>query len=516
MKGSLSMRKFKEILRLNKAGLSQRQIAHSLSISLGVVHKYLTLARLASLSWPLQEGLDDQELKKLLFQRKRSGHQKHYTPPDCEWVYKELKHKGVTLRLLHEEYKSLYPETFYQYTKFCDIYQRWKKQQALSCRQTYQAGDCLCVDYTGPTVPITDKHTGRLHKASIFVAVLAASHYTYAEATLDQTLGNWIGSHCRAFTFFGGVASLIIPDNLKSGVSQAHRYDPDINPAYSDMAAYYNTAIMPARPYKPKDKARVEGAVQGVERWILAKLRHHTFYSLSELNEAIKKLLKELNEKPFQKREGSRYSHFKAYEEKALKPLPASPYDYALFKRLKVTPDYHIPYEQHYYSVPYTYVGEKVELRITAHTLEVLAKGQRIASHTRSFYPGKTTLPEHQPPHHRKHCEWTPESCFKWAADLGHATEQVMKKISQKGGHPQQLYRFFLGFLKLRRYFGPHRLEAACQRALFYEQVSYKKIHAILEKGLDKEPLPFKPDDPLPIEHENIRGPRYYKNHQQL
>lgn len=229
------MRKLKEILRLHAAGLSQRQIAHSLSISLGVVHKYLSLARLASLSWPLKEGLDDGELKKLLFQRKRSGHQKTYTPPECEWIYKELKHKGVTLRLLHEEYKSLYPETFYQYTKFCEIYQQWKKQQQLSCRQTYQAGDRLFVDYAGPTVPIIDKQTGLTHEASIFVAVLGASHYTYAEATLDQTLENWITSHKRAFTFFGGVPFLLVPDNLKQGVHKACPYDPDLNPTYAGL-----------------------------------------------------------------------------------------------------------------------------------------------------------------------------------------------------------------------------------------------------------------------------------------
>jgi transposase len=376
MKGPLSMRKITEILRLHASGLKQRQIARSLNISIGVVHKYLALAQAAGISWPLEADMDDKQLKAHLFQKGQTCKPESYVPPDCEWIHKELKHKGVTLKLLHEEYKLLYPQAHYQYTQFCFIYQSWKKKQRLSLRQVHKAGESLFVDYAGPTIPITDIKTGEVFQACIFVAVLGASNYTYAEATRDQSLYSWIGSHVRAFDYFGGVPELLVPDNLKAGVSKAHPYDPDLNPSYTDMAAYYGTAILPARPYRPKDKPKVENAVLVVERWILARLRHQQFTSLDALNQAIWALLEELNHKPFQKLPGTRYSQFKELEQSALKPLPAKPYEYATFKRQLVNVDYHVEVDKHYYSVPYAYVKEVVDIRITAHTLEILKDGQ--------------------------------------------------------------------------------------------------------------------------------------------
>jgi len=369
----------------------------------------------------------------------------------------------------------------------------------------------MFTDYAGPTIPITDIHTGNILQASIFVAVLGASSYTYAEATWDQTLANWIGSHVRAFNFFEGVPCLLIPDNLKAGVSHACRYDPDINPSYADMATYYNTAILPARPYKPRDKPKVENGVLVVERWILARLRHTVFYSLYELNQAISALLTELNNKPFQKMQGSRYSQFKELEQPSLKPLPARPYEYAQFKRLRVGVDYHLEIEKHYYSVPYQYAREEVEVRLTTHTLEILSQGQRIASHERHYSPGITTCPAHMPESHRKHQEWTPESCLAWGLSIGSSTHSLLSQIFQQKSHPRQVYRLFLGLLKLVRYFGEKRLEDACRRGVFYESYSYKKLKAILEKGLDQETLPIPSEEKQPIEHANIRGSHYYR-----
>lgn len=509
-KGTISMRKIKEILRLQASGLKQRQIARSLNLSIGVVNKYLHLAQEAKVTWPLPEDMDEVTLKAILLKQDRGSIPPSYILPDCEWIHRELKHKGVTLQLLHKEYKSQYPQGHYQYTQFCHTYREWSKKQHLSLRQIHKAGEEMFVDYAGPKVPITDLHTREVSYASIFVAVLGASDYTYVEATWDQSLKNWIGSHVRAFNFFEGVPFLVVPDNLKSGVSNACRYDPDINPSYAEMIAYYNTAVLPARPYKPRDKPKAENAVLIVERWVLARLRHKVFYSLHELNQAIHSLLVELNNQPFQKIPGSRYSQFKELEQPHLKPLPARPYEYAEFKRLRASIDYHIEVEKHYYSVPYQYAREEVDVRLTSHVIEILSNGQRIASHERHYGPGVTTCPAHMTEPHRKHQEWTPESCLDWGLTIGISTHSLINNLFQSKSHPRQVYRLFLGLLKLVKYFGEKRLENACKRAVFYGICSYKKIQAILEKGLDQEPLPLYKEETQPIEHSNIRGSHYY------
>lgn len=504
MRKTLTMKKVKEIARLKALGLSQRQIARSLNISKGVVHKYLSKLEDKGLQWPLVE--DEQSLQKAIL-----SVQGKFVEPDYALIYQELKVKGVTLLLLHEEYKQTHPDRPYSYTQFCSLYRRWKKTQKLSLRQIHQGGDKLFIDYAGPKVTIVNPQTGESEQASLFIAVMGASQYTFAEATWDQSLENWLGSHVRAFQYFGGIPALLVPDNLKSGVSQACAYDPDINPAYAELAVHYDTAVMPARPYKPQDKAKVENGVLLVERWILARLRHQTFYSLAEVNQEIRRLLDHLNNKAFQKMPGSRLSVFEQLDKPALKPLPLKPYAYARFKRLRVNPDYHLEIDQHFYSVPYYYVGETVDIRLSAHVVEVYLKGVRIASHERKKVQGMTTLSEHQPPSHRHHQQWSVEASLKWALTIGPATHQLLSFLYTHKKHDQQKYRLFLGFAQLARYFSEKRLEQACQRANCLGVYCYKRLAESLKNKLDQEPLPnSQPIEIPPIPHGNIRGASYY------
>ena len=430
--------------------------------------------------------------------------------PDYVWIYQELKHKGVTLKLLHEEYQRQFPDNHYLYTQFCYYYRQWQKSQKdISLRQVYKGGDQLFIDYAGPTVPIIDKTNGEIQQASIFIAVLGASDFVYIEATWNQQLENWIGSHVRAFEDLGGVPALLVPDNLKQGVTKACPYDPDLNPTYADMAAYYGCAIMPARPYKPRDKSKVENTVLIVERWILARLRHHVFYSLEELNNTLKDLRKQLNLEPFQKLPGCRLSQFKEVDQPYLKPLPPKPYVYALFKRKRVGKDYHVEVDKHFYSVPYSYARQEVEVRMTAHIIEVYSNGKRIACHERQLKPGFTSLTIHQPDNHRHHVGWTVESALKWAQNIGNYTYQLLLDLFNLKSHSQQQYRLFLGFKKLSRCFGDKRLEAACHHTLKQEAGSYKRIKLILEKGLDRQALPKDSTDQPPIDHHNIQQPSF-------
>jgi transposase len=359
-------------------------------------------------------------------------------------------------------------------------------------------------------VKIRDRGTGKEREAEIFVAVLGASNYTYAEATWDQGLASWIGSHIRAFEYFGGVAEIIVPDNLKSGVSRACRYEPDINPTYQEMAAHYGTAIIPTRVRKPKDKAKVEAGVQVVERWILACLRNRIFFSLAELNEAISELLKKLNGRPFKKLKGSRLLWFEAIEREVLKALPQSRYEFAEWKKARVNIDYHVELKGHYYSVPYLLVQEEVELRSTVSTVEILYRGRRVASHRRDDQPGRhTTEREHMPKSHQQYLEWTPSRIIRWAGKVGEATAQVVEAIINTRQHPEQGYRSCLGIMRLGNRYSDERLEAACRRAIAIRGFSYKSVRSILEKGLDKQPLFPARQIPL-INHENIRGGNYY------
>jgi transposase len=426
-------------------------------------------------------------------------------------VHRELLRPGVTLQLLWEEYKERHPQG-YQYTWFCQHYRDWSQRIDVVMRQHHRAGETLFVDYAGQTVPIIDRHSGEARPAQIFVAVLGASNYTYAEASWSQQIEDWLLSHSRALEFFGGVPQHIVPDNLKAGVSKAHRYEPELNPSYAEWAAHYGVAVVPARVRRPRDKAKVESAVLVVERWILARLRHATFFSLDELNQAIAKLLQDLNQRPFKKLPGSRQQWFDELERPALQPLPAERYVFARWKKARVNIDYHIDIERHYYSVPYQLARQEVEARIAAHTVEVFYRGQRVAAHRRSHQPGRhSTVAEHMPKAHREYAEWSPQRLQHWAAQSGPQTRELIGRILDSRRHPPQAFRSCLGILRLGKSYGNARLEAACRRALAIGGLSYKSVESILKRQLDQQPLPTTntPTEPLP-EHANIRGARYY------
>ena len=505
------MRKIKEVLRLKwVSGLSNRQIAASCGIGRPTVSEYLRRAELAGLRWPLPDDLDEARLERLLFPPPPDLPAQQRGIPDWANIHGELKRPGVTLFLLWQEYRQAYPDG-YQYSWFCEHYRAWQGKLDLVMRQDHRAGEKLFVDYAGQTVPVIDQTTGEIRQAQIFVAVLGASNYTYAEATWSQSLPDWIGSHVRTFRFLGGVPELVVPDNLRAGVSKAHRYEPDTNPTYQDMASHYGVAILPTRVRKPRDKAKVESGVLVVERWILASLRHRQFFSLTELNAAISDLLGKLNARSFRKLPGCRRDHFEQLDRPALRPLPAEPYVYAEWKKARVHIDYHVAIDGHYYSVPCALVKKEVEVRLTRHTVECFYRGNRVASHRRSDQKGRhTTLTAHMPESHRQAGEWTPERLKRWAAKTGPATEKLIQVVLASRQHPQQAYRSCLGILRLGKAYGDERLEAACRRALVLGSCRYKSIESILKLRLDEQPLEGQQELALPDAHDNIRGPAYY------
>ena len=509
------MRKLKEILRLRyEAQLSQRPIARSLNLSLGAISKYLQRAEAAGLGWPLPEGMSDSKLEALLRPGRTDPVSTALALPDFAEVAQELTRKGMTQQLLWEEYAAAYPGNHYSYSRFTVLFRRWRQKQQLSMRQQHRAGEKLFVDYCGLTLPVVNPDTGVIREAQVFVAVLGASSYTYAEATWSQTLPDWIGSHVRAFQFYGGLVEVVVPDNLKSAVSKACRYDPDLNPTYQSMAEYYGVAVVPARPYKPKDKAKAEVGVQLVERWIMMRLRKQTFHTLAALNLSIRSLLDDLNRRPFKKRPGSRLSQFEQLDKPALNPLPGSPYEYRHIKKARVHLDYHIEYENHYYSVPYQLVKEEVMVHAGQIVLAVFYQGKQVALHPRSYYQGgHTTDPRHMAKSHQKHQEWSPQRFLSWAASIGPHTQGVIQHQFESRRHPEHGYRACLGLLSLTKKYGKERLEAACRRAQHIGGMNYKSIASILSNSLDKVPLEHaeKPSQTtLPLMHENVRGADYY------
>jgi len=510
-KERLSMRKIKEVLRLKwECGLSDQKIAASCGVARSTVGDYQMRARAAGLSWPLPEDLNEGELETRLFPGHGEGSPDHRPLPDWSAVHKESKKKGVTLTLLWVEYKEEHPDG-YQYTQFCEYYRRWKGSLDPCLRQEHKAGEKLFVDYCGQTVPVIDRTTGASQDAQIFVAALGASNYTYAEATWTQQLPDWIGAHVRALHFLGGCPEVLVPDNLKSGVSQACRYEPDLNPTYQAFASHYGIAVIPTRVWKARDKAKVEKSVQFVETWILARLRHQTFFSLTELNAAILDCLKDLNARPFQKLNETRRSLFESVERPALTPLPVHPFEFADWKKARVGSDYHVEVDGHYYSVPYTHVRRKVEIRYTARIVEVYWRGERIAGHARRDRPGGcTTVREHMPKAHQEVLDWTPERLQDEAKRIGVFTGRLIARVFEQSRHPLQGARTSLGILRLGPAFGLERLERACERALLIQAFSYKSIRSILKKGLDRLPPPEPPPPIPPIQHDNIRGAKYF------
>ena len=506
-KARVSMRKIREVLRLRAAGHSQHKIARSVGIGQSTVGDYLTRARRAGVVWPTT--LDDAALERALYPPKPSIPDPQRGVPDWAEVHRELRRKGVTLFLLWEEYKAAHPEGF-QYSWFCHHYRRWAARVDVVMRQSHRAGEAMFVDYAGQTAEVIDPDTGEVRAAQLFVAVLGASNYTYAEATWTQALSDWIGSHQRAFAFFGGVTETLVID-LKAGVTKSHRYEPDLNRTYAEMAAHYGVAVVPTRVAAPRDKAKVEVGVQVVERWILARLRHQRFFSLEALNRAIAELLTELNQRPFKKLPGSRRALFEQLDRPALQPLPARPYSFATWKTVRVNIDYHVEIERHYYSVPYQLVKQQLEARISAHTVEIFHCGKRVATHPRSDRRGAhSTVAQHMPRPHREYAEWTPRRLVEWATRTGPATAELIGQILASRRHPQQGFRSCLGILRLGKTYTEPRLEAACRRALRLGACSYKSIESILKHKLDQQPLPEPAQSTLSIDHDNLRGPDYF------
>lgn len=507
-----TMRKLRDILRLRlHAQLSMRHIRDSLRISLGTIQSIDQKAQALSLDWPAIEQLDDQALAKCFYPDADVRKSSRFEVPDWAEVHRELKGKGVTKRLLWEEYAQQFPNRCYSYSQYCDRYLHWQKKQRRSMRQNHKAGEIMFVDYAGQTVPIVSATTGEVRHAQIFVAVMGASNYTFAEATYSQSLPDWLGSHARAFTFLGGVPQMVVPDNLKSGVTKACRYDPDVNPAYQQLAAHYGVAIMPARPYKPQDKAKAEVGVQVIERWILARLRHHTFFSLAELNTCIAALLAEVNDRAFKQFKGSRRSWFESIDQPALMPLPTHIYQYTDIKQVKVNIDYHVHYDSHCYSVPHHLVGERIELHAKANTIELVFHNKVVASHARQYHAGMSTTPSHMPTRHEKHHQWSRGRLMNWAKDIGHEVLIWVKTQLDSKAHEQQAYRVCLGLLNLSRQYPANRLNKACAIANHHHLYRLKHIKDILTSNQDKL-YADSPEPPsvLPQSHENIRGPKSF------
>ena len=506
----LTMRKIREVLRLKwECGLSNRAIARSCSTSHSTVGEYLRRAEAAGLTWPLPSGVDEDALFARLFPKPPDSGSRRIPCPDWSWVHAELRKKSVTLRLLWVEYREEHPGG-YGYSQFCALYREWAKRLKPSMRLTHKGGEKVFVDYAGHTIPVVDPQTGEVRQAQIFIGVLGASSYTYVEAQWSQQLPNWIGGHVRMFEFFGGVPEIVVPDNLKAGVKHPCRYEPDLNPTYQDLAQHYGVAVIPTRVRKPKDKAKAEVGVQVAERWILARLRNRSFFSLADLNQAISELLDPLNRRLMEHLGHSRREFFEMLDQPALKALPEQPYEFAVWKKARVNIDYHIEFGKHYYSVPYSLIHEEVYVRATQSTIEIFFKNRRVASHRRHNGRGQhTTLAEHMPPAHHKYLDWPPERIIGWAETIGPQTARLVQALLESRKHPQQAYRSCLGILRLAKRYGEDRVEAACRRGLPAGICSYKGVKNILDAKLDQVE-PEEPSTVVPKTHHNVRGQAYY------
>jgi transposase len=503
------MRKIRDVLRLAAGGMSKRQIAASLSVSKTTIRNCLLRAEAAGLAWPLPDDLTDMELEARLYPPPASTLQESRPQPDWAAIHRELKRPGVTLQLLWQEHRAQYPDG-YGYSRFCELYTRWRGRLSPTMRQTHVAGEKLFVDYAGTTIDVHDAATGEIGAAQLFVAALGASSFTFAEATWTQTLADWIGSHTRTFAFLGGVPGMVVSDNLKSGITKACFYEPAVNRTYAALAQHYNTAIVPARPRKPRDKAKVEAAVLLATRWIIAKLRNRKFFSLAELNDAIRDCVTDLNTRNSRHLGASRRALFDDIERAALKPLPAEPFEYAEWKQCRVGLDYHVEVLKHYYSVPSTLLKERLWARITPRTVELFHNGKRVAAHVRSSSNRQhTTIPEHMPSSHRRYADWTPEGLKRRAAEIGPSTAALVEIILRERTHPEQGFRSCVGIIGLAKSYEPERLEAASARALEIGARSYTSVKSILETRQDRRRPEPATDGPA-IVHDNIRGPTYF------
>jgi transposase len=506
------MRQVIEILRLeHEHWLSVRKIARSCGVAPSTVGDYLVRAEAAQLGWPLPEGLAEAELEARLraITRPRPPGTPPSHLPDWAQVHAELRRPNVTLRLLWQEYIRVDPGGL-KYSRFCERYQQWSKALEPTLRQVHVPGEKLFVDWAGQTVPIQNAADGTTQPASVFVAALGTSGMIFAEAFADQKLASWITAHVHAYSFYGGVPAITVPDNTRTAVSQACRYEAVLHRTYQEMAEHYGTVILPTRVRKPRDKARVESAVQVTQRQILAPLRDLVFFGVSELNQAIAPRLAELNSQPFQKLEGSRQQWFETLDQPKLRPLPPAPFVVAVWLEATVNIDYHVVVDHHYYSVPYGLIHQRLDVRLTDKGVELFHKGKRVAAHMRSHERGKfTTLDQHRPKSHQRYLEWTPGRIIEWARKIGAECARVVEQVMASRPHPEQGFRSCLGIIRLGKRHGDTRLEAACRRALHFGTVSYRSIESILDKHLETQPL--QTDLPLasPV-HENVRGQTYF------
>jgi transposase len=504
----------REILRLRfGSDLPIREIGRRVGVAPATVR--LTLERFArtGLTWPLPDEFTDGRLEGELFKGSGSkqGHRRH-AEPDWAALHREMKRKHVTLSILWEEYIAQNPGG-YRYSWFCELYGAWAAKLPVTMRQIHLGGEKLFVDYAGDTVPvIIDRLTGECRDAQIFVAVLGGSSFTYATASWTQTVPDWIDAHCRAFAAIGGVPKLLVPDNTKAAVIRACFYDPQVNRTYAEMAAHYDTAILPARPRKPRDKAKVEACVLIVERWLLGRLRHRQFHGLAELNAAIVEMLVQINDhRPLRRLGVTRRQLLEEIDRPALKPLPLEPYVLAEWRARRVGLDYHVDIDGHFYSVPHRFARNQVEARLTSRTVEVFLKGERIAVHARNSGNGKhITVPEHMPSSHRRFADWTIERIRRDATAVGPATAMLCEVILEHRPHPEQGFRACMGILRLVKPFGQERLEAAASRALDIGARTYGSVKSILDNNLDRQTVSTRTADGVSIQHPNIRGARYY------
>jgi transposase len=502
------MRNVRDVLRLTAAGMSSRKIAASLSIGATTVIDCLHRARRAGLAWPLPDEIDDAILELRLYPPPLATKEQRPLPNWAE-IHRDLKRPSVTLQLLWHEYREQHPNGF-AYSRFCDLYRAWEKRVSPTMRQTHIAGEKMFVDYAGTKLQLVDGTTGEVLTAELFVAVLGASSLTYAEATWTQSLPDWIGAHTRTFNYFDGVTSMVVSDNLKSGITKACFYEPNVNRTYREMAKHYDTAIVPARPKRPKDKAKVEAGVQVATRWVIAKLRKRTFFSLAELNAAIRECVEWINNRVTRYLGASRRALFEQVERSALKALPAEDYVFAYWKQCRAGIDYHVEIDKHYYSVPYTLIRQELWASYTATTVEVFHRGKRVAVHRRGPpNRGHTTLPEHMPSSHRRYADWTPERIKREAAEIGPHAAVLVEIIMREKRHPEQGYRSCRGIVKLVGRFPRERVEAACERALVIGTRSFSSVKSILDTKLDRK-RPEKAAEGPAIVHDNIRGPTFY------
>ncbi|HTN86694.1 MAG TPA: IS21 family transposase [Sorangium sp.] len=494
---------------------SRAEIAAAACVGESTVSGYLARAEKAGVTWEVAREMTDAEIESRLFRDVGRNEPPARVPIDFSWVHRELSKPCVTLQTLWLEYREASgaqaPLKPYEYSRFCDLYAGWKKKLGVVMRQVHCAGEKVFIDYSGRKPHLVDRTTGEVTEVELFVAVLGASNYTYAEATRSQKLADFVGSTVRMFEYFGGVPEVLVPDQLRSAVSGPDRYEPDINPTYLEMARHYGVTVIPARPRKPRDKAKVEGSVLIAQRWILASLRNRTFFSLAELNDAIASLLERLNARPFQRLDGCRRTAFETIDKPVMRPLPARRYELADWKHAKVNIDYCVCYDDRLYSAPYTLVGARVEIRATAAVVELFHDGVRVASHARSYGRKGTAVivDEHRPRAHRDYGKWPPERVVAWAETIGPNVGELARAVMRHRTHPETGYRTCLGVIRLADKYGRGRVDAACARALRIGSPTAKSVTAILRNGLDRAPL-VEPPPRGALAHENIRGAEYF------